>query len=143
MIVFYKNTIYHLLQYGDHFLFEDSIGRFKRLPCVQFQDWKVRTSIMNIATCAKKDGQIFHEFLINSFQDSPGLSLVLRERFMVMNGYNNQPISRKSWRAVIQPKCKITMAMVLDDTRAKQGKCVDPLCSGQVKFSTANRNVIW
>jgi hypothetical protein len=31
------------LQYGDHFLFEDAIGRKKSLPCDQFQHWDVST----------------------------------------------------------------------------------------------------
>jgi hypothetical protein len=33
---------------------------------------------------------------------------------MVMNGYNNYPISREAWQVVIQPKSKVTMAMILD-----------------------------
>jgi hypothetical protein len=39
LIAFYQNTVHRLLQYGDHFLFEDAIGRVKRLPCAQFQHW--------------------------------------------------------------------------------------------------------
>ncbi|KAH8754450.1 hypothetical protein BGZ57DRAFT_958311 [Hyaloscypha finlandica] len=78
-------------------MFEDAIGRTKKLLCTQFQHW-----------------DIFYEFLVNSFQDTPGLLLVRTERFRVMNGYNGYLISRDAWPAVIQPKSKIVMAMVLD-----------------------------
>jgi hypothetical protein len=37
MIAFYRNMGRGLLQYGDHFLFEDALGRIKKLPCAQFQ----------------------------------------------------------------------------------------------------------
>ncbi|KAF4625253.1 hypothetical protein G7Y89_g12917 [Cudoniella acicularis] len=37
----YRHSIGHLLLYGDHFLFEDAIGRIKRLPCAQFQFWSM------------------------------------------------------------------------------------------------------
>jgi hypothetical protein len=68
---------------------------------------------------------------------------VLRERYMVMNSYNNYPITQKAWRAVIQPNCKIAMAMVLDDVRTKAGKCVDSLCPGQVEDAKLGTNMIW
>jgi len=47
LLTFYRNTIHGLLQCGDHFLFEDAIGRIKRLPCAQFQYWDVRDSCTN------------------------------------------------------------------------------------------------
>ena len=37
----YRSSIQPLLLYGDHFLFEDAIGRRKWLPCLQFQFWDV------------------------------------------------------------------------------------------------------
>ncbi|KAF4633396.1 hypothetical protein G7Y89_g4717 [Cudoniella acicularis] len=125
MIAFYRNTVQRFIQYGDYFLFEDAIGRIKRLPCAQFQHW-----------------DIFYDFLINSFQHKPGLSLVLTERFMVLNKYNNYPITRDAWRAVIQPKSKVIMAMILNSKLVKQGRCVDPSCSGRVSFSTSRTTLI-
>jgi hypothetical protein len=55
---------------------------------------------------------------------------------MVMNGYNNRPISREWWQEVIQPKSKVTMAMILDGKTVKQGACADPSCSGRMEFTT-------
>lgn len=97
LVSFSRIKIPGFLQYGDYFVFEDAIGRIKRLPCAQFQHW-----------------HMFHGFLIDSFQDAPSLSFVLNERFRVMNQYNDFPIARESWRAVIQPKSKFTMAIILD-----------------------------
>jgi len=86
----------------------------------------------------------FYDFLIDSFQDTPGLSLVLAQRFRVMNGYNDYPISPGTWRAVIQPKTKITMAMlVLNSNVVKEGKCADPSCSGGVSFTIENPTCVW
>jgi hypothetical protein len=53
--IFYKNTIQHLILYGDHFLFEDAIGRVKRLPCAQFQHWNVRGFFININCVSNVD----------------------------------------------------------------------------------------
>jgi hypothetical protein len=44
MIAFYRNIGRGLLQYGDHFLLEDALGRIKKLPCAQFQHWNVLTA---------------------------------------------------------------------------------------------------
>jgi hypothetical protein len=41
LIALYKNSLGNLLIYGDHFIFEDAVGRVKKLPCAQFQFWKV------------------------------------------------------------------------------------------------------
>ncbi|CZR68162.1 uncharacterized protein PAC_18061 [Phialocephala subalpina] len=120
LIVFHRNLIQPLLMGGDHFLFEDAIGRMKRLPCMQFQHW-----------------DIFYTFLLDSFRDSPGLSWVISERFMVMNRYNNYPINRKLWRALIQPNYKVAMSMLLDFKNIRHGRCADPGCPGRIKFETA------
>ncbi|PMD14458.1 hypothetical protein NA56DRAFT_664780 [Hyaloscypha hepaticicola] len=117
LIVFYRTRIHGLLLYGDQFLFEDGIGRMKRLPCAQFQHWNV-----------------FYDFLVKSFRDAPGLSLVLTQQFRVMNGYNNYPITQEAWQAVVQPKAKITMAMVVAQGR-NFGSCGDPSCSGRVTLT--------
>jgi hypothetical protein len=42
-----------------------------------------------------------------------------------MNGYNGYPITQKAWRAVIQPKANIIMAMELDCKAVKKGRCAD------------------
>jgi hypothetical protein len=41
LVAFYQYSVQHI-QYGDYFLFEDAVGRVKRLPCAQFQQWNVR-----------------------------------------------------------------------------------------------------
>jgi hypothetical protein len=56
---------------------------------------------------------------------------------MMMNGYNDYPINRQAWAAVIQPKTKITMSMILHSSVVKKGRCADPSCSGRVSFTTA------
>jgi hypothetical protein len=50
LIVFYWIRIHGLLLYGDQFLFEDGIGRMKRLPCAQFQHWNVSHSYSKMYT---------------------------------------------------------------------------------------------
>ncbi|CZR69364.1 uncharacterized protein PAC_19264 [Phialocephala subalpina] len=125
LIAFYRIKVQGSLQYDDHFMFEDAIGRIKRLPCAQFQHWTE-----------------FYDFLLESFKDAPGLSLVLDERFRVMNRYNDYSISKEAWRAVIQPKSKITMAMILDTKVVTQGRCIDLLCSGRVSFPTTGTTSI-
>jgi hypothetical protein len=47
LIAFYRNTVQGLMLYGDHFLFEDAVGRIKRLPCIQFQHWNVHISFLH------------------------------------------------------------------------------------------------
>ena len=86
--------------------------------------------------------KVFYEFLVNSFRDAPGLSFVLSQQFRVMNGYNNYPITQEAWQAVIQPKAKIIMAMVVSNTR-KLGSCPDPSCSGRVTFTLERVTYIW
>jgi len=41
MMAFYRNIGRSLMQYSDHFLFEDALGRIRKLPCAQFQHWNV------------------------------------------------------------------------------------------------------
>jgi hypothetical protein len=48
LIAFYRNIVQGFIQYGDHFLFEDAIGRVKRLPCAQFQYWNVSTAFLHV-----------------------------------------------------------------------------------------------
>jgi hypothetical protein len=38
---------------------------------------------------------------------------------MVLNGYNEVPIHKKSWRAVIQPKSRVSMAIMLENASFK------------------------
>jgi hypothetical protein len=44
LVAIYRTSIQPLLLCGDHFLFEDAIGRRKWLPCLQFQHWDVWSS---------------------------------------------------------------------------------------------------
>lgn len=92
-------------------------------------------------------GKVFYKFLLDSFHDAPGFSLVLAplaQRFKVMNGYNDYPISPEVWRAVIQPNTKIAMAMlVLNGNVVKHGSCANALCPGKVSFTNENQTCIW
>jgi hypothetical protein len=87
--------------------------------------------------------KVFYNFLVDSFRDSPGSALVLSKRFMVMNGYNNLAISADSWRTSIQPKSKVTMTMVLAGLEVRQGRCVDPTCSGRVDIRPKSAVRTW
>jgi hypothetical protein len=143
LVVFHRTRIQGLLLYGDQFLFEDGIGRTKRLPCAQFQHWNVspyiqKRTLRHTLTWNK----VFYEFLVNSFRDAPGLSFVLSQQFRVMNGHNNYPIAQEAWQAVIQPKAKILMAMVVSNNR-KPRSCPDPSCSGRVTFTLERPTNIW
>jgi hypothetical protein len=126
LTLFYQNSIQYLMLYGDHFLFEGSIGRIERLACAQFQHWHT-----------------FYDFLVRSFRGEPGFNFVLAERFVVMNGYNDYPITKEAWQAVIQPESKVVMAMTLEGTVARQRRCADHSCPGRVSFQSANTTRIW
>jgi hypothetical protein len=80
------------------------------------------------------------DFLVESFQDERGLNWVMREHFVVLSEYNEFPIAKSAWRAAIQPKYKVAMAMILDATTIEEGKCADPFCVGQVEFAA---DVFW
>ena len=51
---------------------------------------------------------------------------------MVLNGYNDVEIGKDSWRAAVQPRMKVKMAMILDVASIQRGRCPDPSCDGQV-----------
>ncbi|KAF4630021.1 hypothetical protein G7Y89_g8132 [Cudoniella acicularis] len=114
------SSVNHLMLFGDHFLFEDALGRMTKLPCSQFQHWKV-----------------FYTFLTDSFSKSPGISYVLQQHFRVMNGYNNVIVDQDNWRAAIQPKAKMAMYMLLDK-HFQGGKCPLPSCEGVVLLDDSN-----
>lgn len=117
MFAIYRTSIQPLLLYGDHFLFEDAIGRRKWLPCLQFQHWEK-----------------FYGLLVDSFQGEAGLSRILNGQFVVLNGFNEVPIHKKMWRSGIQPKSRVHMAMILKSSAIKKGKCATPSCPGRVDF---------
>jgi len=40
-----------------------------------------------------------------------------------MNSYNDYPIPWNSWQAVIQPKYKVTMAMIVSTALSEMARC--------------------
>jgi hypothetical protein len=144
LIAFCRSTLPRFLLCGDRFLFEDAVGRKKWLPCTQFQYWEVGIKSPHlIIENNNEDIQIFYEFLSTSFRNTPGLKLVLAQSFLVQNGYNGHPITQHTWRAVIQPKSKIIMSMLLEYQAIRQGRCADPLCSGRISFIDEDTTRIW
>lgn len=70
---------------------------------------------------------------------------------MVLNGFNEVPIHKKAWRAGIQPKARVAMAILLESGAVRKGRCADPSCPGKVEFGddevalkwyVRNRNII-
>ncbi|PQE31543.1 Ankyrin repeat-containing protein [Rutstroemia sp. NJR-2017a WRK4] len=117
IVAIYRTSIQPLLLYGDHFLFEDAIGRRKWLPCLQFQHW-----------------ENFYGLLVDSFQGTSGLNRVLNGQFVVLNSYNEVPIHKRMWRSGIQPKSRIHMAIIVESIAAGKNKCATPSCPGQIDF---------
>lgn len=62
---------------------------------------------------------------------------------MVLNGYNEVPINKKSWRAVIQPKSRVVMAIMLESVSVKKGKGASPSCPGEVDFGNDDVTRVW
>ncbi|KAG4439656.1 hypothetical protein IFR05_004853 [Cadophora sp. M221] len=114
LLAMYKSSVGRLMLAGDHFTFEDALGRMTRLPCSQFQEWNN-----------------FYDFLTESFANSPGLSYVVGRHFRVLNGYNNVVIHQGHWNAAIQPKAKMVMSMLLQH-RVLGKACPLSSCKGVV-----------
>jgi hypothetical protein len=87
--------------------------------------------------------QNFYNLLIDTFQGEVGLSRVLNGQFMILNGFNEVPINKKAWRAGIQPKSRVTMAITLESAAVKKGRCADPSCPGQVEFGKNKVTRVW
>ncbi|KAH7364658.1 hypothetical protein BKA65DRAFT_142867 [Rhexocercosporidium sp. MPI-PUGE-AT-0058] len=117
LLAMFNGSIGRLMLAGDHFTFEDALGRMTRLPCSQFQDWKN-----------------FYDFLTESFANSPGLDYVIRHQFRVLNGFNNVVIHQEHWNASIQPKAKMVMSMLLKH-RVLGKACPLSSCKGVVALN--------
>ena len=77
------------------------------------------------------------------FQGEVGLSRVLNGQFVILNGYNEVPITKRAWRAGVQPRSRVTMAIMLEYSVVKKGKCVNPSCPWQVDFEQEQVTRIW
>jgi hypothetical protein len=62
---------------------------------------------------------------------------------MVLNGFNQVPIHKGAWRAGIQPKVRVAMAILVEAATIQKGKCADPSCPGQVGFEKSQVSRIW
>jgi hypothetical protein len=60
-----------------------------------------------------------------------------------MNGYNGAIIDQQFWQAVIQPKAKVTMAMLLQSSYVHEGICPSQNCKGKLLLTTNNLFSIW
>ena len=60
---------------------------------------------------------------------------------MVLNAFNEVLIHKKAWRAGVQPKSRVTMAIMLETVR--KGRCANPSCPGVVEFGTDEVTRIW
>jgi len=58
----------------------------------------------------------------------------------MLNAYNGVTIDAQSWRAIIQPKVRIEMAIVLDHNLT-ESRC--PSCSVRLKWVQGKRFVKW
>jgi hypothetical protein len=59
-----------------------------------------------------------------------------------MNGYNSYPISAEAWQAVIQPRAKVIMSMIVDEL-LEEGRCVNILCSGRITPTSDKDQLVW
>ncbi|PVH86310.1 hypothetical protein DL98DRAFT_582889 [Cadophora sp. DSE1049] len=107
-----------LLMIGDRFSFEDALGRTQLLSCADFQSWK-----------------IFRAFLEISFEGLLGFSYVVQSRFEIMNAFNGAVINESFWRAILQLKTKLIVAVILAVKLKGPGYCPTENCTGKVSFS--------
>lgn len=87
--------------------------------------------------------QNFYHLLIDTFQGEVGLTRVLNGQFMVLNGFNEIPFTKNSWRAGIQPKSRVAMAFILKSSEVRSGRCANPACPGQIEFRTDQVTRSW
>jgi Ubiquitin-like domain len=87
--------------------------------------------------------QNFYHLLIDTFQGEAGLTRVLNGQFMVLNEFNEVPLTKNSWRAGIQPKSRVAMAIMLKPSEVRSGRCANPSCSGRIDFGTDQVTRIW
>jgi hypothetical protein len=87
--------------------------------------------------------QTFYHLLINTFQGEVGLTRVLNGQLRVLNGFNEVPFTKNSWRAGIQPKSRVAMAIMLKTSEVRSGRCANPSCHGQIDFAADQVTRIW
>ena len=71
------------------------------------------------------------------------MSRVLNGQFLILNGYNAVPITKKAWRAGIQPKVRVSMAMMLESEAVREGRCASPSCTGQIELGIDEVTKTW
>lgn len=108
---------------GDNILFEDALGRRKRLPCEFFSNWNV-----------------FESFVTDRFQewDFPGGKHVNTGLYSLFDLESGQRIESDPWKAFIRPKRKIAMSMILRSVAIESGSC--PRC-GSVEPADVGPNM--
>ena len=72
-----------------------------------------------------------------------GLSLVLKGEFMILDGFNEVPINKNAWRAGVQRKSRVNMAIKVESAVVKKGRCADPSCPGQFEFGKNEVTRVW
>jgi hypothetical protein len=60
-----------------------------------------------------------------------------------MNGYNEAVINETMWTAVMQPKTKLAMAMVIARSTAKDGDCLKLDDTGKAILTQERPSVVW
>lgn len=87
--------------------------------------------------------QNFYHLLIDNFQGEAGLSQVLNGQFIVLNGFNEVPITKRAWRSGVQPKSMVTMAIMFESAAVNKGRCANPACPGQIDFGKDQVTRVW
>ena len=112
---------------GDNIIFEDALGRSKRLPCDFFRSWGV-----------------FESFLTDRFQewDFPGGKHVNTGLYSLFDKESGELIQSDRWKSVVRPRKKIVMSMILRSVAIESGSC--PRC-GSIEPATVrpNAQICW
>lgn len=88
-------------------LFEDAFGANIRIPFLQCEHY-----------------EIFHGFLEVHFRRKPGIAHVWRKQYHVLLGTVNGAVIKPSdWKSVVKPKCRLTLAILLDPQIVMCVKC--------------------
>jgi hypothetical protein len=105
---------------------ENSLPMRLNLPIVKFTDALGETMALPYQLC--QQWGTFRLLLGVIFDNKPGKSRVEMGQFLIMNARGGRLLREASWQHTIQKDDHLSMLIVLDNLRAKNGHCPFPSC---------------
>ena len=105
---------------------EISLPMRVNLPILQFTDALGETMALPYQLC--QQWATFRELLGVIFINKPGNSRVKMGQYLIMNANGGRLLSEASWQHAIKQGDHLSMSIVLDDLKARDGRCPFPSC---------------